>query len=131
MSKVVTSLLSFPKTKQGQDQWTQLVGHPGSFKQGIHKGYILKELNEQERYCCEVLQNDVLKDFVPKYNGIVKDEDFKDFIEMEDLLSSFHKPCIMDCKIGVRTYLEDELDKSEPRTVRTGILVMLYLKKYL
>ena len=133
MSKVVTSLLSFTKTKEEQDQWTQLVGHPGSFKEGIHKGYILKELNEQERYCCELLQNDVLKDFVPKYNGIVKDEEgkCKDFIEMEDLLSSFHKPCIMDCKIGVRTYLEDELDKSEPRTVRNWIKVMFYLNKYL
>ncbi len=32
---------------------------------------------------------------------------------MEDLLASFHEPCIMDCKIGVRTYLEQDLDKSE------------------
>lgn len=44
-----------------------------------------------------------------------------DFIEMEDLLASFHEPCIMDCKIGVRTYLEEDLDKSErdpePRAV--------------
>ncbi len=41
---------------------------------------------------------------------------------MEDLLSSFNEPCIMDCKIGVRTYLEEDLDKSErdphPRAVR-------------
>jgi len=41
---------------------------------------------------------------------------------MEDLLASFHEPCIMDCKIGVRTYLEEDLDKSErdpePRTVK-------------
>jgi 1D-myo-inositol-triphosphate 3-kinase len=32
---------------------------------------------------------------------------------MEDLLASFNEPCIMDCKIGVRTYLEQDLDKSE------------------
>lgn len=43
------------------------------------------------------------------------------YIEMEDLLSTFQDPCIMDCKIGVRTYLEEDLDKSErdpePRAV--------------
>ena len=43
------------------------------------------------------------------------------YIEMEDLLASFHDPCIMDCKIGVRTYLEEDLEKSErdpePRAV--------------
>jgi 1D-myo-inositol-triphosphate 3-kinase len=47
---------------------------------------------------------------------------FKDYIEMEDLLVSFVEPCIMDCKIGVRTYLEEDLEKSEqdpePRAVR-------------
>ncbi len=40
---------------------------------------------------------------------------------MEDLLASFNEPCIMDCKIGVRTYLEADLEKSErdpePRAV--------------
>ncbi|CAF2382501.1 unnamed protein product [Rotaria sp. Silwood2] len=112
-SKVVTSLLTFTRTKQGQYEWIQLVGHPGTFKEGLHDGYILKELSEKERRCCELLQNDILKDFVPKYNGIVKDEEEKHYIEIEDLLASFHDPCIMDCKIGVRTYLEEDLDKSE------------------
>jgi len=49
----------------------------GRFKEGIHDGYILKELCENERYCYELLQNDILKDFVPKYNGIIKDGEGK------------------------------------------------------
>lgn len=112
-TKVVTSLLTFTRTKKGRYEWIQLVGHPGTFKEGFHDGFVLKELCEHERRCCELLQNDILKDFVPKYNGTVKDDEGKLYIEMEDLLASFHEPCIMDCKIGVRTYLEEDLDKSE------------------
>ncbi|CAM4750377.1 unnamed protein product [Rotaria magnacalcarata] len=112
-TKVVTALLKFTRTKQGQYEWIQLVGHPGTFKEGLHEGYVLKALSEKERRCCELLQNDLLKDFVPKYNGTVADEEGKHYIEMEDLLASFKEPCIMDCKIGVRTYLEEDLDTSE------------------
>ncbi|UJR10674.1 hypothetical protein I4U23_014868 [Adineta vaga] len=112
-SKVVTSLLTFTRTKKLRYEWIQLVGHPGTFKEGIHDGYVMKALCEHERHCCELLKNDILKDFVPKYNGTIQDDEGKLFIEMEDLLASFHEPCIMDCKIGVRTYLEEELEKSE------------------
>jgi len=76
-SKVVTSLLTFTRTKKGRYEWIQLVGHPGTFKEGIHDGYVLKQLCEHERNCCELLQHDILKDFVPKYNGIIKDEEGK------------------------------------------------------
>ena len=49
----------------------------GTFKEGIHDGYVLKELCEHERRCCELLQNDILKDFVPRYNGVVKHDEGK------------------------------------------------------
>lgn len=52
---------------------------------------------------------------------------------MEDLLSSFHEPCIMDCKIGVRTYLEEDLEKSErdpePRSVGISSISLRLFEK--
>lgn len=45
-----------------------------------------------------------------------------EYCELENLLHGFNCPSVMDCKIGVRTYLEDELVKAEksptPRKVR-------------
>lgn len=37
------------------------------------------------------------------------------YLQLEDLLSGFQQPCVMDCKIGVRTYLEDELSKAKEK----------------
>lgn len=36
-----------------------------------------------------------------------------EYVEMEDLLQGFSDPCVMDCKMGLRTYLEEELTKLE------------------
>lgn len=36
-----------------------------------------------------------------------------EFLVLEDLLGDFRNPSVMDCKLGVRTYLEDELAKAK------------------
>ncbi|XP_078064487.1 inositol-trisphosphate 3-kinase B-like [Mustelus asterias] len=54
---------------------------------------------------------DVLRPFVPAYYGVVE-KDSEQFIQMEDLLTGLRSPCIMDCKMGTRTYLEEEVTKS-------------------
>lgn len=37
------------------------------------------------------------------------------YLQLQDLLSDFNQPCVMDCKVGVRTYLEEELSKAKEK----------------
>ena len=53
---------------------------------------------------------------------------------MQDLLQGFTEPRIMDCKMGTRTYLEEELikleNKPEPRKVNTCRTVTISNQKF-
>ncbi|XP_075387653.1 inositol-trisphosphate 3-kinase B [Tenrec ecaudatus] len=93
--------------------WIQLAGHAGSFKAAAN-GRILKKHCESEQRCLDQLMTDVLKPFVPAYHGdVVKDGER--YNQMDDLLADFDSPCVMDCKMGVRTYLEEELTKARKK----------------
>uniref|UniRef100_A0A8C7FF28 Kinase n=1 Tax=Oncorhynchus kisutch TaxID=8019 RepID=A0A8C7FF28_ONCKI len=86
---------------------------PGNFKAG-GEGTILKKFSENEKLCFERLQGDVLQDFVPGYYGVVE-RDGDPFLHMTDLLVNFDRPSVMDCKMGVRTYLEEEVVRARER----------------
>lgn len=59
---------------------------------------------------------DVLRPYVPEYKGLVTSDDGEcSYIQLQDLLGDFVSPCVMDCKIGVRTYLEEELAKAKEK----------------
>ena len=90
----------------------QLAGHAGDFKSG-EKGTILKKANDRECQCFKELVNDVLYEFVPEYFGEEHEQDGTKFLKMQDLLETFKNPSVMDCKIGLRTYLEDEVNGKE------------------
>uniref|UniRef100_A0A8C5KBH8 Kinase n=1 Tax=Jaculus jaculus TaxID=51337 RepID=A0A8C5KBH8_JACJA len=93
--------------------WIQLAGHAGSFKAAAN-GRILKKHCESEQRCLDRLMTDVLRPFVPAYHGdVVKDGER--YNQMDDLLADFDSPCVMDCKMGVRTYLEEELTKARKK----------------
>ncbi|XP_030075108.1 inositol-trisphosphate 3-kinase B isoform X1 [Microcaecilia unicolor] len=92
------------------NSWVQLAGHEGNFKPS-ERGQILKKFSQVENSCLEALMQDVLRPYVPTYYGVVEKEQEK-YIRMEDLLQGLERPSIMDCKIGVRTYLEEELAKA-------------------
>ncbi|XP_076873380.1 inositol-trisphosphate 3-kinase A [Brachyhypopomus gauderio] len=90
--------------------WIQLAGHAGSFKAGAN-GRILKKHCECEQRCLDRLMKDELRPYVPAYHGDVE-KDGEKYNQMDDLLAEFDLPCVMDCKMGVRTYLEEELLKA-------------------
>ncbi|KAK2847289.1 hypothetical protein Q5P01_010288 [Channa striata] len=93
--------------------WVQLAGHAGNFQAGEY-GRLLKRFCECEQQCLEKLMKDTLRPYVPGYYGVVQRDD-QDYNLMEDLLADFDSPSIMDCKMGSRTYLEEELIKARER----------------
>ncbi|XP_065427885.1 inositol-trisphosphate 3-kinase C [Chrysemys picta bellii] len=93
--------------------WVQLAGHAGNFKAGDY-GRILKKFCPREQQCLERLMRDSLRPHVPTYFGLAQ-RDGERYNQMEDLLASFETPSIMDCKMGVRTYLEEELEQARQR----------------
>ncbi|XP_021205029.2 inositol-trisphosphate 3-kinase A isoform X2 [Bombyx mori] len=106
----------FQTYKKQRYPWVQLAGHQGNFKAGPDQGTILKKLSPQEEKCFELLMKDILRPFVPEFKGQVTCEDGELYLQLQDLLSDFDSPCVMDCKIGVRTYLEEELAKAKEKT---------------
>ncbi|XP_068601018.1 inositol-trisphosphate 3-kinase C [Brachionichthys hirsutus] len=97
-------------------EWLQVVGHAGTFRVG-DCGTLLKRFCEEERQCYLRLMEDTLRPFVPAYHGVVQ-QDEQDYNVMDNLLTNFNSPAIMDCKMGSRTYLEELLlaqERPRPR----------------
>ncbi|XP_076836421.1 inositol-trisphosphate 3-kinase C [Brachyhypopomus gauderio] len=95
---------------KNQSPWVQVVGHAGNFQTGSD-GKLLKKYCACEQQCLQQLMEDALRPFVPGYHGVTR-EDEQDYNLMDNLLMYFESPCIMDCKMGSRTYLEEELKKA-------------------
>jgi len=95
----------------------QAAGHAGTLKVAS-KGFILKPLDEAEAKNYEALwekEGDPLQKYVAKWGGqqdvLVGSEETgetKPFMMLGNLLEQFKKPCVMDCKMGVRTFQEKE-----------------------
>ncbi|XP_034938877.1 inositol-trisphosphate 3-kinase B [Chelonus insularis] len=129
----------FQTYKKQRYPWVQLAGHQGNFRAGPTPGTILKKLCPQEEACFRLLMHDVLRPYVPEFKGVLEvrepeeehnqevenankdcDEPEKvpvitSYLQLQDLLGDFEQPCVMDCKVGVRTYLESELAKAKER----------------
>uniref|UniRef100_A0AAV2MJZ1 Kinase n=1 Tax=Knipowitschia caucasica TaxID=637954 RepID=A0AAV2MJZ1_KNICA len=90
-----------------QSSFVQLAGHQGNF-QLSDGGEVLKLYSESEAACLDILMTDPLRPFVPQYYGLISRGEHR-YIRLEDLLCGLKSPMIMDCKMGVRTYQEEEI----------------------
>ncbi|XP_070179491.1 inositol-trisphosphate 3-kinase A-like isoform X2 [Littorina saxatilis] len=91
--------------------WTQMAGHQGSFLAGT-AGSVLKLLvPREEKNLLQMMEDSVITPHVPHYHGTI-DKDGSRYVRLQDLLCEFSSPCVMDIKMGVRTYLEEELEKA-------------------
>lgn len=106
-----SSPLLLPSTEP--QPWLQLVGHAESFQVG-ENGRLLKRHCVGEERCFQRLMEDRLRAFVPCFHGVVQHEG-QDYTMMDNLLTRFDAPAIMDCKMGTRTYQEEELRLARKR----------------
>merc|ERR1719409_1179719 len=97
----------------------QAAGHAGVLQQDESQvGFILKPLDKAEAKNYDALwsiQDDPLQKYVARWGGITevtvgteKNGEKKEMMRLGNLLESFVKPCVMDCKMGVRTFQERE-----------------------
>jgi 1D-myo-inositol-triphosphate 3-kinase len=94
----------------------QAAGHAHVFFPGSRPGRIIKRTNTLEADSYELFKpGDSAFQFFPTFYSRFKSEDEKDdFVEIQNLLTH-PQSCVMDIKVGGRTFLEKEVTKSELR----------------
>ncbi|XP_013099836.1 inositol-trisphosphate 3-kinase homolog [Stomoxys calcitrans] len=98
--------------------WLQLSGHPESIVP-CASGVVRKRVASFSDY--EVLsyqqlsQEPLTSKIIPDFYGNIQLESGEMFIELQDLLKGFKDPCVMDIKMGCRTFLESEVSNKTLR----------------
>jgi len=80
---------------------------------------LLKETSERELRVFEAIQSTPLASFAPAFygeeNGPADADKRLVHIRMQDLTAGMRAPCVMDIKMGTRTFLESEVSNQKPR----------------
>jgi len=100
----------------------QAGGHPGVF-QPQEDGCLCKETAATEARLYELVQGTELQTLVPGFfgseptvpkPGVLSDNRLVN-LRMQNLTAGCNKPCVMDIKMGVRTFLESEVHSNKMR----------------
>ena len=76
LCKLINCKVAFKKQYNGKKyNWIQLAGHAGRFLPGEREGYILKIMDDLERKCLQLLQQDVLGSYVPSIDKLILNEE--------------------------------------------------------
>ncbi|XP_017060989.1 inositol-trisphosphate 3-kinase homolog isoform X2 [Drosophila ficusphila] len=105
------------QTQAKPQGWMQLSGHPESIVP-TSTGIVRKRItgfddNEMHAYQL-ICQEPQTAQIVPAYYGM-QEIQAQHYIELQDLLSGFRDPCVMDIKMGSRTFLESEVSNATLR----------------
>ncbi|XP_016976885.1 inositol-trisphosphate 3-kinase homolog isoform X1 [Drosophila rhopaloa] len=105
------------QTQAKPQGWMQLSGHPESIVP-TSTGIVRKRISGFEdsevhayRLICQEPQT---AQIVPAYFGM-QEIQAQHYIELQDLLAGFRDPCVMDIKMGSRTFLESEVSNATLR----------------
>jgi len=108
----------------------QAAGHAGNLRtvnedDSTYQGFILKLYDEAEAKNYEKIWNgegEPLQQIVARWGGTVDVKigsadagETATFMRLGNLLEQFKDPCVMDCKMGCRTFQETEAKNSKPR----------------
>ena len=96
----------------------QAGGHPGTFKtDGVPEGQLLKETSTTEARLYQLVQGTEMQTLMPAYFGsspvAPMPGELTDtrlvMVQFQNLTAGCKRPCVMDIKMGVRTFLESEV----------------------
>ncbi|KAM8715101.1 hypothetical protein ACLKA7_002187 [Drosophila subpalustris] len=97
--------------------WMQLSGHPESIVPTT-TGIVRKRIagiEDSEVLAYQLIsQEPKTSQIVPAYLGL-RELQSQHYIELQDLLAGFKDPCVMDIKLGSRTFLESEVSNKTLR----------------
>jgi len=100
-------------TASADAQLIQAAGHELAFHR-LSEGMLVKESTAIERATYEALVNTSLERFAPRCFRSV-DRGSHVLLYLEDLTSAYSRPCVMDVKMGTRTFQEDVADNPKRR----------------